>query len=210
MIFPPRPQVQCSPDRINTFDTGEYLAQPKLNGSCAILQLSDIESPKVWSRHNDLLSGVKDLNFQDLYRGSGDLLLCGEYMNKSQEGVNGPFNHKFVIFDIIKYNGVALIGSTTQERIDMLNGLYGSLSMVVNSQGQIEEEPYLYYIKEDVYRVASFMQGFKLLFDEMIKYQAYEGLVMKRKDAKLEPGFNENNNGGWQIKCRKPTKNYQF
>lgn len=30
MLYPPRPSVQCSPDRIITFDTGEYIAQPKL------------------------------------------------------------------------------------------------------------------------------------------------------------------------------------
>lgn len=210
MIYPPRPSVQCSPDRINTFDNGEYLAQPKLNGSCAMVVLNLQCEPQVWSRHNDLLSGVQDLNFQSLHQGTGEIILVGEYMNKNQAGVNGSFNHKFVIFDIVKFNGQALTGSTTQERIDLLNGLYGNTSMWVDSNGKMQEEPYLYYVQENIYRVASFMGGFKKLFDEMIKYQAYEGLVMKRRDAKLEPGHNENNNSGWQVKCRKPTKNYQF
>jgi hypothetical protein len=37
-----------------------------------------------------------------------------------------------------------------------------------------------------------------------------EGLVLKRKNAKLEVGTSENNNSKSQIKARKPTKNYKF
>lgn len=210
MIYPPRAEVQCSPDKIVNFDNAEYLAQPKLNGSCSILQLDDRGLAKVWSRYNAPLSNVKDLGFEQLYSGRGEMLLAGEYMNKNQQGVNGEFNHKFVIWDILKYNGVALIGSTTQERCDMLNGLYGSMSMWVNEQGEMVHEPFIYRVKDDVYRVASFVNGFTALYRDMIKYQAYEGLVMKRKEAKLVPGFNEKNNAGWQVKCRKPTKNYYF
>jgi hypothetical protein len=38
----------------------------------------------------------------------------------------------------------------------------------------------------------------------------YEGLVMKRKNAKLELGTNEMNNVKSQLKCRKATKNYAY
>jgi hypothetical protein len=37
-----------------------------------------------------------------------------------------------------------------------------------------------------------------------------EGLVLKRKTAKLEAGNTENNNTKSQLKARKATKNYKF
>jgi hypothetical protein len=37
-----------------------------------------------------------------------------------------------------------------------------------------------------------------------------EGVVLKRKNAKLEIGNTENNNYKSQIKSRKVTKNYKF
>jgi hypothetical protein len=37
-----------------------------------------------------------------------------------------------------------------------------------------------------------------------------EGWVLKRRDAKLERGTREKNNVNSQLKCRKPTKNYDF
>jgi hypothetical protein len=37
-----------------------------------------------------------------------------------------------------------------------------------------------------------------------------EGLVLKRVKARLEPGRAEDNNGSWQIRCRKATKGYAF
>jgi hypothetical protein len=37
-----------------------------------------------------------------------------------------------------------------------------------------------------------------------------EGLVLKRKSAKLEVGSTENNNTKSQIKVRKATKNYKY
>jgi hypothetical protein len=37
-----------------------------------------------------------------------------------------------------------------------------------------------------------------------------EGLVLKRKAARLELGTSENNNTKSQIKCRVATKNYKY
>jgi hypothetical protein len=44
----------------------------------------------------------------------------------------------------------------------------------------------------------------------LIKIDMIEGLVLKRKSAKLEIGNTENNNTKSQVKFRKPTKNYKF
>lgn len=209
MIFPPRAEVLTDREHLQQYDNGAYLAQPKLNGACAILQLSGNGESKMWSRHNAILSNVKDLNFSELYNGNGgEMLLAGEYLNKNKVGQNGPFNHKFVIWDILKYNGKPLVGSTVMERVDMLNGLYASMSAWVNEAGQYVQEDYMYRISENIYWVTSYANGFVNLYDNLLKIDLMEGLVLKRLNAKLAPGFNQKNNTDWQIKIRKPTKNY--
>ena len=51
---------------------------------------------------------------------------------------------------------------------------------------------------------------FKNLFDRLTTIDIVEGLVMKRKNARLEIGTSENNNTKSQVKVRKPTKNYRY
>jgi len=37
-----------------------------------------------------------------------------------------------------------------------------------------------------------------------------EGLVLKRKEGRLERGSSKTNNKKTQLKCRKPSKNYKY
>jgi len=94
-----------------------------------------------------------------------------------------------------------LLGSTFSERVQLLDSIYGTND---------SDKDYLYSISDDVYRVKSYETGFKNTFDELTPIDMIEGLVMKRKNAKLELGATELNNVKSQLKCRKPTKNYKF
>jgi hypothetical protein len=49
-----------------------------------------------------------------------------------------------------------------------------------------------------------------MLFDRLTTIDVCEGLVLKRKNARLEIGNTEKNNCKSQIKARKPTLNYKF
>ena len=130
------------------------------------------------------------------------LVLNAEYMNKSKNDENNVvFNHKLVIFDILVYKSEYLVGTTFSERVDILDSIYGT----VNS-----EKSYLYSITDNIYRVKSFTQGFKSLFDEWTKIDMVEGLVLKRANARLEIGNTENKNTKSQLKARKSTKNYKY
>jgi hypothetical protein len=80
----------------------------------------------------------------------------------------------------------------------MINELYG----IPND--------YIGQITENTYRIKSFNRDFKQIFDDLTRIDMVEGLVLKRKSAKLEMGTSENNNSKSQIKARKPTKNYKF
>jgi hypothetical protein len=203
-IFPPRPKNAIPADELDFWDNNTLLSQPKLNGSNSLI-FTNGEKVIVMNRHNQTLTNVRVSTdeIKGIYRGSGEwMVLNAEYMNKSQNDETGrPFNHKFVIFDILVLDGNYLVGTTFEQRVAILNDLYGQVDC---------EKEHLYGISENIYRVKSYNGGFLDLYNDLIKVDMYEGLVMKRKNAKLELGTNEMNNVRSQLKCRKPTKNYAY
>lgn len=203
-IFPPRPKNAIPVDELNFWDNNTLLSQPKLNGSNSLI-FTNGEKVIVMNRHNQTLTNVRVTTdeIKSIYKGNGEwMVLNAEYMNKSQNDETGkPFNHKFVIFDLLVLEGNYLVGTTFEQRVAVLNDLYGQVDC---------EKEHLYGISENIYRVKSYNGGFLDLYNDLIKIDMYEGLVMKRKNAKLELGTSENNNTKSQLKIRKVTKNYKY
>jgi hypothetical protein len=202
-IFPPRPKNAIPDTELGFWDNGSLVAQPKLNGSNCVI-FTNGEKTIVMNRHNQRLTNfnISDNEIKDIYRGEGWMILNGEYMNKSKSDENNQaFNHKFVIFDILGFNSEYLVGKTFEERIQLLDSIYGQVG---------SEKEYLFKVTENVYRVKSYVGDFKSLYDKLTPIDMIEGLVMKRKNARLELGTSENNNTKSQLKCRKATKNYKY
>ncbi len=203
-IYPPRPKNAISPDDLDFWDDGSLIAQPKLNGSNSLIFTNGVDAYKM-GRHKQILSNFKlDSNeIKDIYRGDGSwMVINGEYMNKSKSDENLEiFNHKLVVFDILVYNGNYMVGSKFSDRVDLMDDLYGQVK---------SEKEYLFGMTENIYRVKTYRKNFKGLFDNFIKIDMLEGLVMKRANARLERGNSENNNHKTQIKCRKKTKLYKY
>ena len=203
-IFPPRPKNAIPESELDFWDDGSLLAQPKLNGSNCLVFTNGVKVIAM-NRHSQKLTNfnLSDNEIGEIYRGDGGwTVLNGEYMNKSKLDETGlTFNHKFVIFDILCLNGDYLVGSTFRERVELLDKLYGT---------NASEKDYLFRISENIYRVKSYTEGFQKLFQELTPIDMIEGLVMKRKSAKLEVGTSENNNTRSQLKCRKATLNYKY
>ena len=113
-------------------------------------------------------------------------------------GVAGEINNKFVIFDILVHEGKYLLGTTFKERQRLLDNLYPTK----------EYDAWVTQISQDVYRAKNFTTNIPALYKEIIKIDMYEGFVGKKDEGVLEMGMNDGNNKGWQVKARKPTKNY--
>lgn len=204
-IYPPRPRNAISPEDLNFWDeTNSMISQPKINGSNSTIY-TDGKKVIVMNRHGQRLTNVRvsDSEILSLYRGNGGwMILNCEYMNKNKfDETDRPFNHKFIIFDILCYDGEYMVGKTFKERVQILDSLYGQRDC---------EKGYLFGISENVYRVKSYLTGFSELFNQLTTIDMIEGLVLKRLNAKLEVGSSENNNTKSQIKCRKATLNYKY
>jgi len=203
-IYPPRPESTIPPNGLEYFNSDNYIAQPKLNGSSMELY-TDGKHIITMNRHKQVMSHKLDVQeLKNLHRGNGWMVLCGEYMNKKQrDEKNEYWNIKFVIWDILVFEGEHLLKSTFLDRENLLKKLYKTKFSKL----------YLDDISENCFRVKSFYDHkwkLKDIYDSVSKIEMYEGLVLKKKDGKLENGIRPNNNSMTQIKCRKPTKNYAF
>lgn len=204
-IFPPRPKNAVPQDELDFWDSGSMLGQPKLNGSNTTIYTNGIKVI-VMNRHNQRLTNFRLTDeevIKSMYRGNGEwIVINGEYMNKSKnDKFRKVFNHKFVIFDILVLEGNYLVGTTFEQRVEMLDELYGQVEC---------EDEFLFKLSENIYRVKSYKRDFNDVFNRLVEIDMYEGLVMKRRSAKLEMGTSEMNNVKSQIKCRKVTKNYKY
>ncbi len=203
-LYPPRPENAIPSSELYYHDNGSMVAQPKLNGSNCLI-FTNGEVVYKMNRHNDRLTRfeIKDEEVLNLYKGTGGwTVLNGEYLNKNKQDENRKsFNHKLILFDILVNDGDYLIGKTFEQRIKLLDEMFG--------QNESEKE-YLYSISDNVYRVKSYENNFSMLFDKLSQIDMIEGLVLKRKNARLEMGNTEKNNTKSQIKARKPTLNYKF
>lgn len=203
-VWPPRPKNAIPPKDLNYYDNGSMIAQPKLNGSNATIYTNGVEIFTM-NRHGDRLTRfeIKSEEILSLYKGTGGWsAFNGEYMNKSKYDENKKlFNHKFVIFDILINDGDYLISKTVEQRIELLDKMFGKID---------SEKDYLYSVSDNIYRVKSYENNFNMIYDKFIEVDMLEGLVLKRKNARLETSGSELNNTKMAIKCRKPTLNYKF
>jgi ATP-dependent DNA ligase len=204
-IYPPRPRNAISPEDLTFWDNRTLIGQPKINGSNCVIFTNGIKT-FVMNRHNERLTNFNIT--QDELKGifkcqEGEwMVINGEYLNKSKQDERGVvFNHKLIIFDILVYKSEYLVGQTFEERIALLDEIFGTKD---------SEKSYLYSISENIYRVKSYYTGFKTMFDELTKIDVIEGWVLKRENARLEIGNTENNNTKSQLKARKPTKLYKY
>ena len=199
-MYPPRPEYVISPDQLYKYEK-DHLIQCKLDGTCVAIFIKGDEF-KYFGRHqNESISNFK-LKLEDL-----KILNCGndnwnvivgEYMNKNKKGIDGePWNHKFVIFDILVYNGEYLLGTTFGERVALLDKIFGTT----------DENEFLYKITDKIFRVKTFYDNFLERWKNITKIDMLEGVVLKKKEQILRKALSEKNN--LSHKCRRPTKNYR-
>ena len=201
-LYPPRPEVKSPASSIPTFEKMGLWAQPKLNGSCALI-FTDGSQSIIMNRHNELFKRelITREDIQSIHRGSGWMVLVGELMNKSQKDEhNQVFNDKFVIFDLLVFDSQYLLNTTFEERLNVLDSIYESSADRLGVRK----------ISEKFYIAEVFKNNLLSQWHHLVNIHMHEGLVLKKPSAKLSTGYVEKNNTMWQVKIRKSTKNYSY
>ena len=210
-IYPPRPEYKIQPKELDTFDTGEYVVQPKYNGTCCIVFTNGTDV-YVYNRHKNPMSWYSpDIDFKGLAHSNQWYVYTGEYLNKGKLGENGTKEKdKFIIWDILVWADQYLIGDDLLTRINLLEITYPCQRGKIGENGLEMYEHLCHTNLNGIYKAPTYLNGFSKLFEDISKTDLYEGLVIKKIESKLSYGFQELNNHDWQIKCRKPTKVYHF
>jgi hypothetical protein len=196
---------------LDTFDTGEYVVQPKYNGTCCIVFTNGTEV-YVYNRHKQPMAWYSpDIDFKGLAHSDQWYVYTGEYLNKGKLGESGAKEKdKFIIWDILVWANQYLIGDDLLTRINLLEETYPCQRGKIGENGLEMYEHLCHTNLNGIYKAPSYMNGFLKLFEDISKTDLYEGLVLKKIESKLSYGFQMLNNHDWQIKCRKPTKVYHF
>lgn len=210
-IYPPRPEFKIPPSDLHKFETGEYVVQPKYNGTCCLVFTNGTQT-HIYNRHKQQLANVsREIDFKGLAQSDNWYVFAGEYLNKGKLGEGGTKEKdKFIIWDVLVWCDQYLIGDTLLTRIGLLEEEFPCERAKVHADG-LEMYDHLCFTRlNGIYKAPTYLNGFQGLYKDIVETDLYEGLVLKKIDSKLSFGFQELNNHDWQVKCRKETKVYNF
>jgi ATP-dependent DNA ligase len=211
-IYPPRPEYKIPPQELINYDNGKYIAQPKYNGSCAMV-FTNGKDLHVFNRHKEPLTKVsKEIEFIKLAKTGNWFVYAGEYLNKGKLGEDGmKEKDKFIIWDVIVWDGKYLVGETLQSRLNLLEYIYPCNPAIIDNTGRLELYEHICCTEfKGIYKAPTYNDNFLELYNSIVKTDLYEGLVLKKHNSKLAFSFQQLNNHDWQVKCRKTTKIYNF
>lgn len=198
-LWPPRPEAKIPVAMTGFYDKRGWLGQAKLNGTCSVIFTNGVdciiktrhnEDHKAWSPRQEHVDF-----FKSTAKGGRWNVFIAELMhNKSP-----LLKDMLYVFDITVYDGMQLTGKTFAERQALLADIIPG-----------EERELWYEHSRFVVRARNHLGASKALYERITETPYVEGLVMKDPKAKLDLCNRQDNNTGWQVKCRKVTKNYGF
>lgn len=185
-LWPPRPERAIEPALIPYYASKGWIAQLKKNGTCTVISVDVHGNVDFKTRHNEAHKAwAPPIEIVNYFSHFPDSVFVGELLHNKHASVKNTL----YLFDLLRYNGVDFIGETLEYRLgilDMVVPLMPNIQMVKNYSGDLTK-----------------------LYDS-ISDPIDEGIVLKDPKAKLKSCLREGANSGWQVKCRKSTKNFGF
>jgi len=205
-IYPPRPASSIQSEYLDKYVN--WIAQYKFNGTRNLIFVFPDGHIELYSRHREHNKAYKTSSqmreaFASLNLQAGCFhVFDGELMHSKTVGLKD----RIVLFDVLVLNGQYLIGTKYISRYRQLQMLLGRPSIFEN------ETPHKlgYRVNQNLWLAKIYTKDLKSRFQKLIHIDEVEGLVLKDPNGLLTPGNAEENNGDWQIRVRKPNKNYAY
>jgi hypothetical protein len=204
-LYPPRPDLVLSSDRLGYYEKEGWVAQYKKNGTCTIVAMGPDGKGgvqfiamnrhkgdhKAWNLTPEIKSDLLKLLPHHYWT-----VLVGEIMHSKTKTIkNTIFFH-----DILVMNNEYLLDTTFAQRQVWLEKLL---------PGNAESYSH-FQVTNGIWRAKNFEKGFEKLFQGIKNQDIDEGLVLKKPGVKLKLCDTETSNSTWQAKVRYPKKNYSF
>lgn len=192
--YPPRPEKAVDPSELNRYENLGWIAEFKKNGTYTVP-----DQGEVYTRHLEphLLWDPKSSVAMEEIRKIPGICLCSELLHKK---VKGGHQDTLYVHDILVFKGEDLVGETYEDRYKILLSLFDFKD---------EGDPSHWVVNRNLWISKWIYSGFRQVFDSITDPED-EGLVLKNPKARLKFCNKPGSNSGWQIKCRKPHKNYSF
>lgn len=196
-LTPPRPKTSIPPTSLRAYEGRGWLAQAKLNGDYNIVaitpQRSLITSTREGKKHTRWQFDEASSRAFRQIPGNKWYVICCELMNNKTPHLKN-INY---IHDILVADGKRLDGLTYPQRHVLLRGLFPTIA----------KSPEGYYIINDNLWLADVhFKDFGMLFHKLTHSPECEGLVLKNISTPLS--FVDPSRG--LVKCRRPSKSYNF
>jgi len=201
-LYPPRPEHVVTSDLLRLYEGRGWVAQYKKNGTCVTVTIAPEGKVTVCDRRGGVLKSWQcTARLKDILRAQVPAqrwtMLVAELMHSKTPTIKDTL----YIRDIIVYQDTHLIGTTFTERQLILDALFPREGAESYSHWQLTE---------GVWRAKVLTSGFEALFLSIKQPKIDEGLVLFDPNGKLKWCVKPTSNESWQVKCRHPTKNYQF
>lgn len=185
-LFPPRPENAIPPSMIKSFEGRGWIAQLKMNGTCSLAFVDADGKVTFKTRHGvDHKAWTPTQEAISFFAG----FKCSIFVFELLHSKGGGIRDTIYIFDLLKYLGRDLVGTTLAERLQILATI----------------NPFSPRITVATIHTKDLTGLFGSLSDPL-----HEGIVLKDPMAKLRPCFRDGLNAAWQVKCRTATKNFGF
>lgn len=211
VLFPPHPESKISDHKLEEYEkSGRWLAQRKFNGTHVVVYISKDRRVSILTRHgtppklfalkNKHVEQILSLNLED----GKDYWLDGELLDHKTRGES--YKGKIVFFDVL-HAGQYLIKKMNQsQRIDLLKSI---------CRNPIELEPgegIALKVTEDIWMAETWRDNFRVHFEEFLKMDEVEGLILRKADSFIENFGQKKYDVSWIVRCRKPHVggNYNF
>lgn len=205
-IYPPRPAGAIPPHHVDRYPG--WIAQYKFNGTRNVVFMFPDGHIEMFNRHKQWNKAYKPtedmvLAFHALNLPKGKFhVFDGELMHSKTRGIKD----RFILFDILVFNGEYLLGTRYIDRYRMLEALLGTPTEFEAETGN----KIAYRVNNNIWFSKIYTKDLKERFKKLIHMDEVEGLVLKDPNGRLTFGLQEENNGSWMIRVRKPHKNYAF
>lgn len=115
-------------------------------------------------------------------------------------------NNVIILWDVLVHENQYLLGTTYRERFALLK--------TIMNRPLHKEFLHSLWVgtskSRDLWLAPVLKGDFRSIFEAAIKLPEIEGLVFKDMNAELKRAFHPERNSAWQIRVRKPSKNYRF
>lgn len=211
ILFPPHPDTKIPPSALSQYEaSGKWVAQRKFNGTHIVLNVTPDRKvgiltrhgtpPKLFSLSQSHINQILSLNLEP----GLEYWLNGELLD--HKTTDPRYKGKLVFFDVLQAGPYLYRTKTQMERVELLANICRNPQTLEPANGIALQ------VTQDLYMAETFTENFVQRFQDHIKTDEIEGLILRKRNSTLDNFGRTEYQVSWILRCRKAHGggNYNF